>query len=302
MSQDPLIKLRPWAVEPFWRRDLGIQVWSWGRRSGKSFSMAARAMEENMRVPGNTNTYISASVKIGGEFLRKEAVVWQLLIENFRKAVAANKQKLETTIDGLAIDDICEVFEQQKLECKIWHTNTIYSRSLVVAANPDTAVGYGANLFVDEFGRIPDFQDVFEAITPFMDENPDLFCIMASTPPPDDAHYSYEMTAPPPGAEFKVNPKGNWYTSSMGFPVHRVTADDRYAAGFPMYHPITRKPVTPDEHREASPDRTAWDRNNRCAYIQGGTSACSLYALAQAMERGRELGIDVDITDQLEVA
>jgi len=291
--------MRPWARQPFWRRDLGIQVWSWGRRSGKSFTMAARAMEENMRKPGNTNTYISASVKIGGEFLRKEAVVWQILIENFRKAVAENGQKLETSVDGLEIDDICEVFQQQKLECKIWHTNTICSRSIVVAANPDTAVGYGANIFVDEFGRIPDFQAVFEAITPFMDENPELFCIMASTPPPDDAHYSYEMTAPPPGVEFPINPEGNWYTSSMGYPVHRVTADDRYLSGFPMYHPITREAVSPDQHREASPDRTAWDRNNRCAYLSGGTSAVTLQSLSHAMAEGKIMCMATDITESL---
>jgi hypothetical protein len=266
--------------------------------------MAARALEENMRTPGNTNTYLSASVKIGGEFLRKEAIVWNLLLDSFRKAIAESGKQLQTfsgdlNIDGLGIDDLCEVFESNKFEARVYHTRTLYSRSMVIAANPDTAVGYGANILIDEFGRIPDFQDVLEAILPFMDENPDLWCIMASTPPPDDAHYSYELTAPPPGTEFPVNPAGNWYQSSMGFNVHRVSIFDRYAAGSPIYHPITREECTPEQHREAAPDKVAWDRNYGVNYISGGTSAVTLTALNHAMALGKDHGLAVDVSDKL---
>jgi hypothetical protein len=300
MTNTPAIQMRPWAVRPFWRNDVRIMGWSWARRSGKSFTMAARGMNVNMSKVNNTNTYLSASVKIGGEFLQKEAMVWQILIDGYRKALAETGGKLTSSIDGLDFDDICEVFEKQKLECRIWHTSTQYSRSIVVAANPDTAVGYGGNLFIDEFGRIRNFREVWEAVLPFIAGNPELFCIMSSTPPPDDAHFSYEMTAPPPGTEFKINPEGNWYTSTMGIPIHRVTADDRYAAGFPLYHPITGADISPDEDRALAHDKIAWDRNNRVKYTRGGTSAVSLMALNYAMELGREKGMSFDISDQLE--
>ncbi|MDF3129244.1 hypothetical protein P0Y35_08560 [Kiritimatiellaeota bacterium B1221] len=299
MNNEPAIQMRPWAKQPFWNRKYRIQAWSWARRSGKSFTMGARGLDENLAKAGNLNTYLSASVKIGGEFLKKEALVWQILIDAYRRALSETGGKLTSSIDGLGIDDVCEVFEQQKLECRIWHTNTIYSRSIVVAANPDTAVGYGANLFIDEFGRIRDFQAVWEAVQPFMAENPELFAILASTPPPDDAHFSYEMTAPPPGTEFTINPEGNWYISEMGIPIHRVTADDRYAAGFPLYHPITGEAISPEEDRALAHDKTAWDRNNRCTYTRGGTSAVSLMALNYAMEAGKEKGIAIDITEAL---
>jgi hypothetical protein len=303
MTPSPAIQLRPWARKPFWQRDgRRIQAWSWARRSGKSFTMGARGMDENLAKAGNLNTYLSASVKIGGEFLKKEALVWQILIDGYRKALSETGGKLTSSIDGLDIDDVCQVFESQKLECRIWHTRTVYSRSIVIAANPDTAVGYGANLFIDEYGRIRDFQAVWEAVQPFMAENPNLFCIMASTPPPDDAHFSYEMTAPPPGAEFAIDPEGSWYTSTMGIPVHRVTADDRFAAGFPLFHPLTGKPISPDEDRAMAHDKAAWDRNNRCIFTRGGTSAVSLLALNYAMEMGKDRGLAVDVTEALEVA
>lgn len=73
-ANKPLIQLRPWALRPFWRRDLRIQVWSWARRSGKSFSMAARALEENMLI-SSTQT-----IRYRGEDLSAKVYLGNLLI------------------------------------------------------------------------------------------------------------------------------------------------------------------------------------------------------------------------------
>lgn len=298
---EPHIQLRPWSVEPFWRDDLGISCWSWARRSGKSFAMAAKALSVNMNVPGSLNLFLSASVRIGGEFLLKEAQVWQLVQSKMRKACAEANLKMESNADGLDLDGVADLFEHSKLETKIWHDRTRYSRSLVVAANPATAVGWGGNIFVDEFGRIEEFKDVLEAILPFIDENPHLFCVMASTPPPDDAHYSYELTCPP-HEDFPVKSEGNWYTSRAGMTCHRVTVYDWEAAGFPLFDSKTRKVVTPEQHREAAFDKVAWDRNYAVKYVRGGSSAIGMLALHEAMQRGMGRCACTNITDQVHAA
>ena len=292
---DPFIKLRPWSESPFWRDDIRLQVWSWARRSGKSFTMAARAMRLNMENPGNLNAYLSANLRLGGEFLLKEATVWQQVLNAWRKAIGA--ERVQSNIDGLTLEDAADVFEHNKFETRVYHSSTTYSRSVVLPANTQS-VGYGGNLFIDEFGRIPDFKDVLEAAMPFLDDNPTLTCIMASTPPPDDAHYSFELTVPPDN-DFPVNPAGNWYVSRAGFNVHRVDVWDREAAGFHMHHPITGKPCTPDEHRAASFDKQAWDRNYAMKYLSGGTSAVSLVHLANAQAIGQGMCMAQDVTDQL---
>jgi len=296
---EPLVKLRPWQVEPFWRDDCGLLVLSWRRRAGKSHMMASKSLRQMMEKAGILNIFMSASITLGQEFIRKEYEVWQSVLSKFRDAVKANGQKLETSVDGLAEDDFCDVFEHGKLETKIWHDRTTYSRSKVIAPNPGTAVGYGGNLYVDEFGRIENFKDVLEAVMPFIDDNPEFRCMMASTPPPDDAHYSWELTLPPVD-DFPVNPKGNWYESQAGFIVHRVDAYDAYAGGHPIYDQKTKQPLSPDEHRAIYFDKAAWDRNYGLKYLTGGTAAVSLAALTRSMELGRQYGcVARDITEEV---
>lgn len=296
---DPLVKLRPWQVEPFWRDDCGLLVLSWRRRAGKSHMMASKSLRQMMEKAGILNIFMSASITLGQEFIRKEYEVWQSVISKFRDLARANEQRLETTGDGLSEDDFCDLFEHGKLETKIWHDRTTYSRSRVIAPNPGTAVGYGGNLYIDEFGRIENFKDVLEAVMPFIDDNPDFRCIMASTPPPDDSHYSWELTLPPVD-DFPVNPAGNWYESQAGFIVHRVDAYDAYAGGHPIYEPKTKQPLSPDEHRAIYFDKSAWDRNYGLKYLTGGTAAVSLAALTRSMELGKRYDLHArDITEEI---
>ena len=296
---EPLVKLRPWQSEPFWRDDCGLLVLSWRRRAGKSHMMASKSLRQMMEKAGILNIFMSASITLGQEFIRKEYEVWQSVLAKFRDAVKASGQMMESTVDGLAEDDFCDVFEHGKLETKIWHDRTNYSRSKVIAPNPGTAVGYGGNLYVDEFGRIENFKEVLEAVMPFIDDNPEFRCMMASTPPPDDAHYSWELTLPPVD-DFPVNPKGNWYESQAGFIVHRVDAYDAYAGGHPIYDQKTKQPLSPDEHRAIYFDKAAWDRNYGLKYLTGGTAAVSLAALTRSMELGRQYGcVARDITEEI---
>lgn len=131
-----------------------------------------------------------------------------------------------------------------------------------------------------------------------MSSNPQFRWRMASTPPPDDDHYSWELIVPPT-EEFPVNPRGNRYESQAGISVHRVDCYDAYAGGVPMFHPKTRQPISPDESRALAFDKTAWDRNYALRFIRGGVAAVSLSHLFLAMERGQSGGLAVAITEEV---
>jgi hypothetical protein len=299
---EPLVKLRPYAVEPFWNDDLRMVWWVWARQKGKSYTAAAKALRRMMMIPGLLSVFVSASIRLGQEFIRKEAQIWLDVVKKFRQLLEeGGRLKLDSPAADLDVDAVADLFEHQKLETKIWHDRTTYSRSIVVSPNPDTAVGWTGDIFFDEFGRMPDFKEVLEACLPFMTSNPQFRMLGTSTPPPDDKHYSYELTVPQEET-FPINPKGNWYKSQAGFMVHRVDAWDAEAAGIQMYDDTTGEPVTPSEHRARAFDKTAWDRNNGLHFIRGGSAALSLMVLNHARIRGANEGVAIDITEQIALA
>ena len=295
----PLINLRAYQREAF-VSELRRLFLLWCRQKGKSFALGCKALDWMMATPGVLVTMISASVNLGTEVLLKEATIWRDMIGILRAAAEKADLKLTTNADGLDFDALCDILDHSKLEVKLWHDRTTCSRSRVIAPNPDTAVGWTGHIIMDEVGRVPNAQEVLEAVMPFMDSNPAFNLLMATTPPPDDKHYTFELFAPPPDAVFEVNPKGNWYRSASGIMVHRVDAWDAHAAGVPLYHPETRLPIEPEEHRALAFDKRAWDRNYALKFLAGGTSAVSMAALARAMQRGRELGlVGVNVTEEV---
>jgi hypothetical protein len=138
----------------------------------------------------------------------------------------------------------------------------------------------------DEVGRIGNWKEVWEAVEPIVASNPQFRILLLTTPPPDDAHYSFEQLAPPPGMTFPVSPFGNVYESVRGVTCLRVDAWDAYADGVSLYDTKTSLPVTPEESRRRAFDKDAWDRNYGCRFITGGSAAVSLIKLMESMERG----------------
>lgn len=295
----PLIRHRIYQREAF-VSELRRLFLLWCRQKGKSYTLGTKALDWMMATPGVLVTLLSASITLGTEVVLKEAAIWKDMLEILRKAAEKADLKLTSNVDGLDFDALCDILEHSKLEVKLWHSNTTYSRSRVIAPNPDTAVGFTGHIIGDEVGRWPNAKDVFEAVLPFMDSNPEFNLLLATTPPPDDKHYTFELFAPPADAVFTVNPKGNWYRSSSGIMVHRVDAWDAHAAGVPLYHPETRQPITPDEHRALAFDKAGWDRNYALKFLSGGAAAVSMSAIARAMQRGRELGlVGVNVTEEV---
>lgn len=298
----PMIPGRPYQDGAF-RVVIRRLLFSWARQHGKSYELARQSFNRMMMRRGHLVTYISASVALGEELLKKDAQLWATMIAKMRDFAKARDMNLTTTADEVlnGLDAVSDIFEKSNLEVKLWHDNTTCSRTRVIAPNPDTAVGWTSDIFGDEVGRWPDAQAVLEALVPFMRSNPDLWMRLATTPAPDDKHYSFEMFAPPIGLEFPVNPKGNFYLSNSGIMVHRVDIDDGHEAGVLTYHPDTGKPIEPDEDRALAFDKSAWDRNNRLSFATGGTAAISMASLTRAIGLGMGHCMGANITEDITV-
>ena len=120
--------------------------------------------------------------------------------------------------------------------------------------------------------------------------NPEYRLWMATTPPEDDAHFSYELCAYPPGTIFEPSATGSWYQNDSGLRIHRVSAADAELAGVHLYDSRTRQPIPPEEHRQRALDKTAWDRTYGLIFTQGGISAVPLLVLEQAQTLGAQMG------------
>lgn len=262
------------------------------RQYGKTTLSALIALKKMMKTEGHTVIFGSVKLDLGREIVRKEAESIQKAIRMLTAQAAEAGAKLDmvdaeknASVAAIGADDFAELYEASRLEFRLYHSRSIYSRTKVVALTPD-AVGETGDLILDEVGRAKKFRDVVEAMKPIIAANPEFRCIYTTTPPPDDSHYSHELLAPPIEAEFPVNPKGNWYRSEHGVHVLRISAFDAYADGVPLYDDDTGDAISPAESRARDPDKDAWDRNYGIKFILGGTAACGLMLLDTAQRRG----------------
>lgn len=262
------------------------------RQYGKTTEAARIALKKMMRTAGHTVVFGSVKLDLGREIIRKEADVLHRTLSWLAGEAKKAKALLDVVDDlngksvaDVSIDDFTHLYESSRLEFRLYHTQSIYSRTKVVALTPE-AVGETGDLILDEVGRVRKFREVWEAVKPIISSNPEFRCLLTTTPPPDDTHYSFELLAPPLNAEFPVNPKGNWYKSELGIWVLRVTAEDAYADKIPLYDDDTGEPITPAESRRRDPDKDAWDRNYGVKFVVGGSSVCGLMEIDTAQRRG----------------
>ena len=265
------------------------------RQYGKTTTFSAIALKKMMRRPNHLVTYASATLLLGRELILKESQIIQRAITALAKQAAAANTILEIadrsdpshpSNPSYSPDDFADLFEHQRLELRLHHDRNTVSRTIIIAPNPATAVGWTGDVMLDEVGRIRDFRGLWEAVEPIASSDPTFRLLLCTTPPPDDAHFSFEMLAPPIGTELPVKQEGNWYRSEMGILVLRVDAYDAWADGIPVYDLEKGEPLEPDEHRRRSLDKDAWDRNYGCKFLMGGTSAVGLLQLDTAQRRG----------------
>ena len=264
------------------------------RQYGKTTIAARIALKKMMKTAGHTVIFGSVKLDLGREIVRKEADAMQKAFSLLAQQAASTDTKLEAievsekgdrNVTAVNLDDWTDLYEHSRLEFRLFHDRTTYSRTKVVALTPD-AVGETGDLILDEVGRAKRFREVIEAMLPIIASNPSFRAIYTTTPPPDDTHPSFELLAPPIDAELPVNPKGNWYRSELGVWVLRISAFDAYADGIPLYDDDTGKAISPDESRQRASDKDAWDRNYGTNFVLGGTAAVGLLQLDTAQRAG----------------
>jgi hypothetical protein len=268
----------------------------WRRQGGKSTLLAEAALAQMMGRQGRLVTYASASLLLGRELILKESTVLHGVLPHLRSTASQAQMRLEA-VDGqtgrglpesVDLDEFTALFETQRLQLRLWHDRVSQSRTQVIAPNPATARGWTGMVLIDEFGFIPDFAALWEAIEPIISTNPQFRLLGATTPSADDNHFSFGLTVPPMDLIFPGSPAGNWYQSEAGKLIHRVDLHDAHAAGLKLYDLDSGAEISPAEHFARAQDKDAWRRNYGIIHVRGGTAAVGLDSLETAQARGVE--------------
>lgn len=304
----PAISLTAPQQEVFWSTHR--MLWMlWRRQLGKSFLFGSKAIDRCMERPDHMVCFVSGSILMGGELIEKEALVWRRLIDAQRVAAKSAGMMLTSSADDdnghtLDADAISDLFSHAKLECTIWHGQTSYSRTRVLSPNPATARGFSGDVLGDEVCFWPDFKATMDAVEPIISRRPDWLMWLASSPPADDSHPTFEILQPQRDT-WTPQPNGNWYHTntddgSEGYPVHRCDASDALLAGVPLYSlKHAGKQLTIDQARSEAIDKESFRRNYELQFIAGGAAALGLHDIIAAQQRGKGHGLAIEITDTL---
>ena len=117
------------------------------RRYGKTTIAARIAMFKMMKRAGHTVVFGSVKVDLGRDMVHEESRQLQgafnaLAARSKLTLAERNGRELPAT---LSADDFADLYEATRLEFRLWHSDSVYSRTLIVALTPD-AVGLGGDL------------------------------------------------------------------------------------------------------------------------------------------------------------
>jgi len=263
---DSRIKFRPFQSPVFEDRESGVLLLHWSRQIGKSFTLAAWAVDRLLTRPGRLVTVLSNSRDNGNEFVAKVAEVCNALGIVFE----AQDQSPDVSYDNM----------RQEVRITVKGKT---GRIKVLAANPRTARGFSGDLILDEFAFHENSNAIWEAAEPILSSNPDFVCRIASTG--NGKHNMFYRMCSGAGPN-----DGSVFTSLAGFRVSRVTRTEAWRLGVKVYDPNTRQPITPDQARAKALDKRAYDQNYECQFAD--ENMCLLtHELIQQAERA---GIPID--------
>src|SRR6185295_7278646 len=293
------------------------------RQYGKTTTLATIALKRMCVIPNHTIIFGTARLNLATELVRKqdalvgvtrhafgsrqdiegEAHLLSAIVTDAKPAIVAEQKELKIAdtgtgkeIPNLRLDDFAHLFESRRLEFRVYHSPTTYSRTKIVALTPGT-VGETGDMIADEIARVKSWEEVWEAIEPISSANAGYRIILSSTPSPDDTSLAFEMLREPPGRDYSVDPKGNWFESAYGIPVLRVTAWDAAADGVQMYDIISGESISVDEHRRRFRNEEVWERNYGVRDITSGTGAIGLLEVESAQRRGQDSCFYIHIKD-----
>lgn len=239
-----LIHFRKYQEPVFFDHTTKTQIIHWSRQIGKSYTLAAWAVDRLLRFPGRLVTVLSNSRDNGAEFVVKAEEVCRQI------GLAIESVELESNADELnARTDLSEdlKFEAMRFEVRITVKGKV-GRIKVLAANPRTARGFSGDLILDEFAFHENSAAIWEAAEPIISANPDFLCRIAST----------------------GNGKRNMFYQLIArgdIPYCRVRRSDAYEMGeLKIYSIISGKEIKPDEARKQAADKRAYDQNYECAF------------------------------------
>ncbi|MBI4024840.1 MAG: hypothetical protein HY360_07640 [Verrucomicrobia bacterium] len=227
-------------------RESGLIILHWSRQIGKSFTLAAWAVDRLLTRPGRLVTVLSNSRDNGAEFVVKCEEVCRLL----GQAMESEDQSPDLR------------YENMRFEVRV----TVGSRTgriKVLAANPRTARGFSGDLILDEFAFHEDSRAIWEAAEPIFSSNPDFLCRIASTGNGKHNMF-YEMAT---CGEYKVS---------------RVPRSEAWRQGVQIYDPNTHAPIPPEQARARSRDKRAYDQNYECKFADENTILLTTDLIANA--------------------
>lgn len=260
----PVIKFHKYQQPIFDDHKTGIVVLHWARQVGKSFTLAAWAVNRLLRSPGRLVTVLSNSRENGAEFMRKCNEVCALMHEVIREA-KATVEELDLSKDVSSANLRLELHMKLNTDKEGLKT----SRIKILAANPRTARGFSGDLILDEFAFHEDSQAIWEAAEPILASNKDFLCRIASTGNgKHNLFYHFAARAPGhDGVDAQLPPGGNCLEYSRnGHVLSRVTRTLSFYFGQKVFDPKTREEIRPAEARMRAIDKRAYDQNYECAF------------------------------------
>jgi len=239
-----LLSFRGYQEPIFFDHTTKTLIMHWSRQIGKSFTLAAWAVERLLRYPGRLVTVLSNSRDNGSEFVLKAEEVTRALGQAIEAVeIESNADELNNRSD--LSEDL--KFAAMRFEVKITVGGKV-GRIKVLAANPRTARGFSGDLILDEFAFHENSAAIWEAAEPIISANPDFLCRIAST----------------------GNGKRNMFyqlISEGAIPYNRVRRSEAWATGeLPIFSIVSGKAITPDEARAQASDKRAYDQNYECAF------------------------------------
>lgn len=249
----PAFAFRSYQLPIFRDRTTPVQLLHWSRQIGKSFTLAAWAVDRLLTRPGRLVVVLSNSKDNGREFAAK---------------CAEAARALGQACDALDLAPGSEVYEEMNYEVRVTVDGKV-GRIKVLAANPRTARGFSGDLILDEFAFHQDSAAIWEAAEPILASNPDFLCRIAST----------------------GNGTGNlFYRMVTGgqFALSRVTRTDAWKAGVKIRSAISGAFITPAQAREEALDKLAYDQNYECSFAaaQGPLLPMHLIDAAERLDCG----------------
>lgn len=242
-----LIPLRPYQMETFLDRTTGLLILFWSRQIGKSYTVAAFAVDRLISRPGRLVTILSNSRDNGNELNLKCAEICRQL------GLVMEQEDLSADLR----------YENMNMETRITVGGKT-GRIKVLAANPRTARGFSGDLILDEFAFHENSQAIWEAAEPILSANPDFLCRICSTPNGTHNMFYQMVTC----GQYKVL---------------KVRRSDAWKQGLKIYDLASRRELTPDEARSLALDKRAYDQNYELVFADENTTLLT-HALISSAE------------------